>query len=539
MSANVTVSTSARRLNSTTDSWLPPVPSMRSWVFSLSSMSTFWHLNDFLRIEAVPLDKLLDLGLVVLRVNPKSLADLVLEAAVTQVKFNVENVTVVRLRSQSSMLLNRHNRSLRSQIGPKRRASAVRFLESQTLGSSDPAAELGHPPLQACRVVLFSGMQAAGDRSPVGVLRLLCCSGLDQGLLFHFVVLPVCNYGDVRFLDAVSCFDALLRASEISPDSSTLHQVIVSASSADIERRQLSRWCRHPRKSIASSRCSASIFATVQTTLEIDSRHDICVQCRADASIHDAGLVLNLTEDSDLLHARCESFNEFFFRERPIDARRVTMVLEALVFGAQLTVKGEHELLKLAFVCQALGSQVIFDSGKHRIVRALDRRSPKDIDDPGSLAPDCDAVVGVHCWVDRSKQSRQNLSPGLPSSRPRWTEMLQHASAGNDALRDMAPVQVEIRAEHVSKGNIPNALPCLRRDVQIEGLGRVAEELVGKGICNLLHERLGCEIRWARNGGETDVLSERQRSSAAGPVPSCVWRCISATATDQGCQEEL
>jgi hypothetical protein len=98
-------------------------------------------LNQFGRVEAVELDELADLLLIVLSVDAQSLTDLVSETRVAEIELDVEDVAVIILRSETTVLLDGDGRGLDSQLGSQNILGAISLLESEGLGSSLPITE--------------------------------------------------------------------------------------------------------------------------------------------------------------------------------------------------------------------------------------------------------------------------------------------------------------------------------------------------------------------------------------------------------------
>ena len=99
------------------------------------------HLDDVVRIETVELDELHDLFAVVLSVDTQGLADVVLEAGIAQVEFDVEDVAVVSDGGEPPVLLDVDRVRLGAEIGSESGPRAIRFLEDQALGRCLPVAE--------------------------------------------------------------------------------------------------------------------------------------------------------------------------------------------------------------------------------------------------------------------------------------------------------------------------------------------------------------------------------------------------------------
>ena len=101
------------------------------------------NLDNLLRVESVPLDEGLNLALVVLSVDTKSLTNLVLETGVAEVELNVEDVTVVGGGCEPTTLLDGGDAGLLGQLRLERSSSTVCLLEDQALGGNGPVLEGG------------------------------------------------------------------------------------------------------------------------------------------------------------------------------------------------------------------------------------------------------------------------------------------------------------------------------------------------------------------------------------------------------------
>ena len=120
------------------------------------------YLDQLGGVEAVELDELIDVLLVVLGVDAKSFTNLVGEAGGAEVELNVEDVTVVVLRSETTVLLDGDSGGLDSNIGAERGAGVVGLLEDEALGSNLPVAQLN----RVLSLLLVKGDEAVdGDRS--------------------------------------------------------------------------------------------------------------------------------------------------------------------------------------------------------------------------------------------------------------------------------------------------------------------------------------------------------------------------------------
>jgi hypothetical protein len=104
--------------------------------------------------------------------------------------------------------------------------------------------------------------------------------------------------------------------------------------------------------------------------------------------------------------------------------------------------------------------------------------------------------------------------------------------AGHNGLGPAPLAHVKARVEHVTKGHATGTVPCLQRldigglaicvlllsggpcfggDIEVEGLGGVGEELVGKGVGDLLDKSLSSQVCRARDGRQSDVFAKGQR----------------------------
>lgn len=108
---------------------------------------TGWYLNDLIRVETVPLDELVDLLLVVLCVDTKSLTNSVSNTRITEIKLDVEDVTVVVLWRETATLLNMNDTGLDAKIGSDLVSGAEGFLEGEALGCDLPVLEQGRGAL--------------------------------------------------------------------------------------------------------------------------------------------------------------------------------------------------------------------------------------------------------------------------------------------------------------------------------------------------------------------------------------------------------
>ncbi|GJC96588.1 hypothetical protein ColKHC_05414 [Colletotrichum higginsianum] len=115
-------------------------------------------LDEGLRVEAVPGDEFLDLGLVVLGMDAEGLANVVSEARVAEVELDVEDVAVVRLRREATVLLDGDGVRLDRQLRAERRLRAIGLLEGEALGGGLPINELR----RLLRLLLVEADEAVG-----------------------------------------------------------------------------------------------------------------------------------------------------------------------------------------------------------------------------------------------------------------------------------------------------------------------------------------------------------------------------------------
>ncbi|TKW58527.1 hypothetical protein CTA1_6466 [Colletotrichum tanaceti] len=132
-------------------------------------------LDDGLRVEAVPGDELLDLGLVVLSMDAEGLANVVSEARVAEVELDVEDVAVVRLRREATVLLDGDGLLEGEALGGRLPVDKLRRLLRLLLVKADEAVGLDGRGQGA-------GNDVLGELSPGG-LELDSAQGLAESLL--------------------------------------------------------------------------------------------------------------------------------------------------------------------------------------------------------------------------------------------------------------------------------------------------------------------------------------------------------------------
>ncbi|GKT77308.1 hypothetical protein ColTof4_09731 [Colletotrichum tofieldiae] len=150
------------------------------------------HLDNGLRVEAVPGDELADFLLVVLGVDAEGLANVVGEARVAEVELDVEDVAVVGLGREAAVLLDGDGVRLDGQLGAERGLRAVGLLEGEALGGGLPVDELGGLLglllVEADEAVGLDGRGEGADDDVLGELGpgglgLDLAQGLAEGLL--------------------------------------------------------------------------------------------------------------------------------------------------------------------------------------------------------------------------------------------------------------------------------------------------------------------------------------------------------------------
>jgi hypothetical protein len=151
----------------------------------------------------------------------------------------------------------------------------------------------------------------------------------------------------------------------------------------------------------------------------------------------------------------------------------------------------------------------------------------------GSSVISNETSLGVGSIVNSSdlKSSRAGNIVQQAELVERRTHLSQASGARHNALGPAPLAHIKSWVKHVTKrhaaGSIPGlkgldvcdlaicilllrGRPCLRGNVEIEGLGGVGEQLVGKRVCDLLDECLSSQVCRTGDIRQRDVLAKRQ-----------------------------